>query len=50
MDWCINVGYKTTHEKHGEDVIRVQDCDMEFAFSKAQVKLKQWLLDNKGGY
>lgn len=50
MDWCITIGYKTTHPKHGTDIIKVQDNDMELAFAKAQIKLKEWLLDNNGGY
>lgn len=50
MDWCINISYKTTHVKHGETIIQVQNCDMEFAFATAQVELKKWLLDNEGGY
>jgi hypothetical protein len=50
MDWCITVGYKTTHPKHGDEIIRVQSCDADFAFAKAQVMLKEWLLKNEGGY
>jgi hypothetical protein len=50
MDWCISIGYKTTHPKHGEMILYVQSCDMELAFAKAQVELKEWLLKNEGGY
>jgi hypothetical protein len=50
MDWCITVGYKVTHPKHGETLIRVQNCDVEFAFAKAQVELKEWLSEHEGGY
>lgn len=50
VDWCIQIGYKTTHPKHGDIIINIQDCDMELAFAKAQVKLKKWLLINEGGY
>lgn len=50
VDWSITIGYKTTHPKHGETVIHVQDCDMELAFAKAHVEIKKWLLENEGGY
>ncbi len=50
MNWCISIGYKCTHHKHGEKIIEVQHCDMELAFALAQVKLKEWLLEYKGGY
>lgn len=50
MDWCISVGYKTTHHRRGETIINIQDCDMNLAFAKAQVAFKEWLRENKGGY
>jgi|688.fasta_scaffold506724_2 hypothetical protein len=50
MDWCITIGYKTTHPKHGDTILHVQSCDMEYVFAKAQVELKEWLLENEGGY
>lgn len=49
-DWVITIGYKTTHVKNGEEIINVQNCDMEYAFAKAQIELKEWLLNNEGGY
>lgn len=51
MDWCIHV-YKKGCGDNGDDlnIIRVQDCDMELCFAKAQVELKEWLLKNEGGY
>lgn len=50
MDWCINIGYKSTHPKCEETIIQIQDCDYELAFAKAQVELKEWLSENNGGY
>lgn len=50
MDWCITVGYKTTNEKNGQIIINIQDCDVDLAFAKAQVALKEWLLEHQGGY
>lgn len=50
VDWCIAVGYKVTHPKHGEQIISIQDGDMELAFAKAHVALKEWMLEHEGGY
>ena len=51
MDWCISIYKKGCGEK-GEDlrILDVQHCDMQLCFAKAQVELKEWLLDNEGGY
>ena len=50
IDWSITIGYKSTHDKYGEKIIYVSDCDMEYAFAKAQIELKDWLIKNEGGY
>lgn len=50
MDWCINIGYKSTHPLHGDKIVCVQDSDMELAFAKAHVDFKEWLRNNEGGY
>lgn len=47
MDWVIDI-YKNMEEKI--DIVNVQENDMEFAFAKAHVELKEWLLENNGGY
>lgn len=49
-DWCIVIEYKTTDPKYRETIIRIQCSDMGLAFAKAQVALKEWLLENEGGY
>ena len=51
MDWCIHV-YKKGCGDNGEDldIVNVQDCDMELCFAKAQVEIKEWLLEHEGGY
>ena len=51
IDWNICVWKKGCGE-NGKDlsIVDVQDCDMELAFAKAQVELKEWLCDNEGGY
>lgn len=46
-DWEIFVW------KRGEEVVeivQVQDCDMQLAFAKAQVQLKEWFSIHNGGY
>ena len=48
VDWCIIVHLIVKNEK--KCVVSVQDCDREYAFAKAHVKLKEWLLENEGGY
>lgn len=39
-------------KRDGDDVVicRVQNCDMELAFAKAYVALKEWLAEFEGGY
>ena len=32
------------------DICCIQDCDMELAFAKAHVALKEWLREHIGGY
>ena len=51
MDWCITV-YKKGCGQNGDDlnILAVQSCDMELAFAKAHVELKEWLSENEGGY
>lgn len=58
MNWCITVSkkgcaknYPNSHSS-GEDVIlvNVQDIDMELCFAKAYVAIKEWLIENCGGY
>lgn len=57
-DWRIYIYKKgcaddyPNSEKYGNDAIicNVQDGDMNLAFAKAQVKTKEWFLENCGGY
>ncbi|MCY9545229.1 hypothetical protein M5X00_31765 [Paenibacillus alvei] len=50
MEWCIKIDFKESHPYHGELIVNVQSSDVELAFAKALVVLKEWLLENKGGY
>lgn len=47
MDWTIRVYKKMDKDI---EIVNIQDCDVELAFAKAQVQLKEWLVDNEGGY
>ena len=57
-DWTIYIYKKgcandyPNSAKRGEDAIIVQeqDSDMELCFARAHVALKEWLLENEGGY
>ena len=58
MDWCINVWKEgcaddyPDSKRNGDNAIicQVQSSDMELVFAKAQVEVKEWLLNNWGGY
>ena len=50
MGWCITLGYKTTHPKSGEVIFNIQSNDLEYIFARAQVLLKDWLIENDGRY
>lgn len=57
-DWSIYIYKKGCASdcpdsgRNGQDavIVDVQDGDMELCFAKAQVVLKEWLLENEGGY
>lgn len=57
-DWIIRIYKKgcaddyPNSEKDGNNALLVfeQNCDMELCFAKAHVALKEWLLENEGGY
>ena len=47
MDWTIRVWKKMDKDI---EIVNIQDCDVELVFAQAQVQLKEWLLENEGGY
>lgn len=51
MDWCISI-YKKECGENGDylHIVDVQNCDMELCFAQAHCALKEWLLENEGGY
>ena len=58
MDWCIRITKvgcasdcpESPHDGNDAVLCNVQDLDMELAFAKAHVELKEWLSDYDGGY
>lgn len=50
-DWSIHV-YKKGCGEDGNDleILYIQDGDADLAFALAQVKLKAFLIENRGGY
>lgn len=38
------------HSGNDVVIVQVQHSDMELAFAKAHVELKEWLLEHDGGY
>jgi len=50
MDFCFTIGYKTTHPKHGEKILVIQSCDLNYVMAKAETEFKEWLMENYDGY
>ena len=58
MDWCITVTKKNCANEYpnspriGNDAViaSVQENDMQLCFAKAHVAVKEWLIENNGGY
>lgn len=58
MDWCIKIWRKGLAEEYpnsdreGSDAIvcSVGSSDIELCFAMAHVAVKEWLLNNDGGY
>ena len=59
MDWCIKVYKKGAADEYPESMrdaannailCHVQDNDLQLAFARAHVCVKEWLLENNGGY
>ena len=48
---CIAEYPDSKRDEQGNVILaEVQDCDMELAFAKAHVQLKEWLSEFEGGY
>lgn len=47
---CANDYPDSNHKGDDAVICHVQDCDMELAFAKAQCEVKEWFLENCGGY
>lgn len=50
-DWMLRIWKKGCGE-NGEDLIifHDQDCDPNLLLAKGEVAVKEWLLENNGGY
>lgn len=57
-DWSIYIYKKGCADDYPDSrnyednaiICQVQDSDMELAFAMAHVELKEWLIENEGGY
>ena len=49
-DWTIDVQTGRNSFCKGERVCLIQDGDIELAFARAHVTVKEWLLEHRGGY
>lgn len=57
-DWCIYIYKKgcaedypnSEHDKNDAIICNIQDCDINLAFAKAEIKTKEWFSENEGGY
>ena len=51
MDWCLDI-YKKGCGENGEDleICKEQSCDLSYVLAKGEVAIKEWLLENNGGY
>ena len=58
MDWCITVQKKGCADQYPKSVrikedavlCAVQNSDIALAFAQAHVAVKEWLMENEGGY
>lgn len=44
VDWSIRIFQEDVR------IVQVTDVDMELTFAKAQIELKKWFIETKGGY
>ena len=51
VDWCLHI-YKRGCGKNGEDleICKEQSCDLSYLLAKGEVVIKDWLIENNGGY
>ena len=50
-DYTVQIWKKECAENGGDIVIcDVQHCDLSYCLAKAEVMLKDWLTDERGGY
>ena len=51
VDWCLTI-WKKGCAADGSDIVicELQDSDLNYVLAKGEVLVKDWLLENKGGY
>ena len=51
MDWCLHIWKKGCGEE-GKDleICKEQERDLSLILAKGEVAIKEWLLENDGGY
>lgn len=51
MDWCLKI-YKKQCGENGKDLVIFdeQSCDKDLLFARAEVSLKEYLLEHNDGY
>ena len=51
MDWCLHIYKKGCGENGGDlEICKEQSCDLSYVLAKGEVAIKEWLLENNGGY
>ena len=51
LDWCITIWTgRSSSFANRKKIVNIQNCDMEYAFAKAHVDLKDYLSEHEGGY
>ena len=51
VDWCLRVWKKGFGENGADiEICNVQDYDLSLVLAKGEVAIKEWLLENNGGY
>lgn len=51
MDWYLHIYKEGCGENGGDiEICEEQSCDLSLVLAKGEVAIKEWLLENNGGY
>ena len=51
MDWCLHIYKRGCGENGGDlEICKEQSCDLSYLLAKGEVAIKDWLIENNGGY